>query len=47
MTSSGLELPPDQNESYTRSILLMRSPVITGVRLVVAVIDDYAPAHPS
>lgn len=29
ITSSGLEIPPDQNESHTRSILLFNSPVIT------------------
>src|SRR5262249_15338409 len=31
MTSRGLEMPPDQKASHTRSILFLRSPVITGV----------------
>jgi len=30
MTSSGLEMPPDQNASQMRSILLFSSPVIMG-----------------
>src|SRR5665648_411806 len=33
MTSIGLEIPPDQNASQMRSILVLRSPVITRGRL--------------
>ena len=34
ITSSGLLMPPDQNESQMRSILLLSSPVITEATLV-------------